>query len=338
MASDETPVDAALRNNDAQALAKHATPEELERLRSAEQVLQLARERVRNTSRWAVASQVMVGVVAAVGMLVNAYQSYTNKEQHDQQAHIDQDRWGREFLRAQRADKYRAFFETSVLATDPSNSDKRLVGYALLQEFVADEDYNSKATLMLEESLTQELRAGGAEAGHRHAIAAIVSALSQTTDCHALERAAQSIDRVVQHHKSAQDLDETKDVFRLYVRKLLGRAAIVCKSPDDFSDVRLPLAQTLGRMPELADAGARLKEAEVNTTLVNILADECRDEAEAGRRDCVPVFQHYLALCGHQPANRRAAESPACEQAKAVAAELERLLAPPPALDSAKDE
>ena len=78
--------------------------------------------------------------------------------QAQQQSAVDQDRWSREFVRAQRADKYRAFFETSVLATDPANADKRLVGYALLQEFVDDEDYNSKATLMLEESLMQELR------------------------------------------------------------------------------------------------------------------------------------------------------------------------------------
>jgi hypothetical protein len=35
-------------------------------------------------------------------------------------------------------DKYRAFFETTVLATDTANYDKRLVGYALLQEFVTD--------------------------------------------------------------------------------------------------------------------------------------------------------------------------------------------------------
>lgn len=341
MALDPAQVDKAFAENDAQTLARHATAEELERLRTAEQILQLARERKRNTSRWALVSQVMVSVVAAIGMLVNAYQSYANKQAHDHQANIDEARWNKEFSRAQRADKYRAFFETSVLATDPSNPDKRLVGYALLQEFVADEDYNSKATLMLEESLAQELRGatGGVEAAHRNAVVAIVSALSQTNDCHALERAAHTIDRVAQHHKDSQDAAETKDIFRLYVRRLLGRAAQTCKSPEDFFDVRRPLAQTLLRLPELADATTRLKEVEVNQRLVSILIEECRDEIEIGRTECVPMIEKYGVLCSQvvKPAEK-AVEGPACEAAKAGAKELATIVAAAAAADAADDQ
>ena len=52
----------------------------------------------------------------------------------------------------------------------------------VLQEFVQDRDYTQKAMLMLEESLSQELRSNtspGLDAEHRAAVVAILTALSQ---------------------------------------------------------------------------------------------------------------------------------------------------------------
>ena len=54
-----------------------------------------------------------------------------------------------------------------MLATDSANADKRLVGYALLQEFVSDNDYNIKAMLMLEESLARSSAATPGRASTR---------------------------------------------------------------------------------------------------------------------------------------------------------------------------
>jgi hypothetical protein len=335
MPTEPTPIEQAIDHHDAQALAKSASPDELSRLKVAEEVLQLARERKKNTSRMAVISNAMVGVVAAVGMLVNAYQSYSNSALQAHQRAVDEGRWNKEFTRAQRADKYRAFFETSVLATDPSNPDKRLVGYALLQEFVDDEDYNSKATLMLEESLSQELRGNndlGLEGAHRNAVVAIVGALSQSPDCHALERAARSIDRLAQRHASSGDTDESLEVFRIYVRKLMGRAALTCKTMREFSLVRHPLADTLTQVPKLVGATGRPKPAEVNAHLAQMLIDLCKAELENNPlSECTAILERYAVLCDEpgKPADQ-ALEKPACALVKVAAAEAQKAAAPPP--------
>ena len=120
MATDPAEIEKAIDAADAMALLKSASAEELERLKAIEQILQLARERRRHTLSWTLVSSTLVGVVAVVGMLVNAFQSYVNRQQQQLQSKADQERWTKEFTRAQRSDKYRAFFETSVLATDPA--------------------------------------------------------------------------------------------------------------------------------------------------------------------------------------------------------------------------
>ncbi len=316
MTNDPAAIEKAIEAADPIALMKSASPDEVERLKAVEQVLQYARDRKRNTSRWTLISSSLVGVVAVAGMLVNAYQSHINRLQQDQQSSVDQARWSREFERAQRADKYRAFFETSVLATDPANPDKRLVGYALLQEFVDDDDYNSKATLMLEESLTQELRsksADGLDETHRNAVVAIVSALSQSKDCHALERVARSIDRIAVHHAVAQDAEETAEIFRIYVRRLLGRASQVCKSMKDFAAVRRPLVQAIQLTPEIGWAMKRLTDAQANARVVQLLVDGCKEElAVASGSDCRGVIDHYRALCAAPGVAASKDEAPAC--------------------------
>lgn len=303
-----TDVAQAILGNDPLALSKSLSEAELARLKTAEEVLDLARNRKKNTSTWALASQALVGVVAVAGMLVNAYQSYANKQQQQQQAKLDQERWSKEFERAQRADKYRAFFETSVLATDPANPDKRLVGYALLQEFVEDEEYNSKATRLLEESLAQELRTNtlvGLDEQHRNMVLAIVTALSESTDCKALGRAARSFDRIARRHAVQRDEDETSEIFKIYVRRLVGRAAVACKSLKELDGVRRPLVETVLRAPEIAAAARGLTLSEANAAVARTLVDGCQDELGiTGVSECPAILQHYLALCGEPGARK----------------------------------
>jgi hypothetical protein len=313
----------AVKQADPKALLAHASTEELARLKTAEEVLQLARDRRRNTSRWTVLSSSLVGIVAVGGMLINGYQSQINRDQQQDQSRSDQERWAKEFERAQRADKYRAFFETSVLATDPSNPDKRLVGYALLQEFVDDQDYNSKATLMLEESLMQELRtkaATGLDESHRSAVVAIVTALAQSKDCHDLERASRSIDKVAVHHAVAQDAQETSEIFKIYVRKLLGRASQVCKTMKDFTSVRRPLVEAFQLTPELGWALKKLPDPIANARVVQLLIDTCTEEITvSSMTDCKLIFERYNAFCSEPGVAANPDEAPACEAIAAVA-------------------
>jgi hypothetical protein len=220
---------------------------------------------------------------------VRTHQSYANKQQHHQ-AQIDNERWSKEFQRAQRADKYRAFFETSVLATDPTNPDKRLVGYALLQEFVDDDDYNSKATRLLEESLVQELRsntAAGLDEQHRNMVLAIVTALSESTDCKALGRAARSIDKIAKRHAVQQDADETAEIYKIYVRRLVGRAALICKTMKELDGVRHPLVETMLRAPEIAGAKRGLTIPEANAIIARA-PGQLRGGAGDHRRQRMP--------------------------------------------------
>lgn len=312
-------IDRALKSNDPVALAKAAPKEELERIKAAEELLRLSRERTAPVSKWPQVSQGIVAVVAVAGMLVNAYQSYVNKVQTQEQTRTDQERWAKEFERAQRADKYRAFFETSVLATDPTNADKRLVGYALLQEFVDDADYNTKATLMLEESLMQELRSNtnvGLDEAHRNAVTAILTALAESPDCQALGRAARSIERIVERHSVQGDLEETGQIFGLYVHRLYGHAALVCKTYKDQELVRRPLAEALERMPGIVGASGHMKRVEANTRIAQILVERCSQEiALSGTSDCPRIYRQLASTCPDHPD-----EKPGCEIYQAAAA------------------
>ena len=310
----------ALDEEDPIELAKLANKDEIERLKEAETLLELRHQRKKRSSRLAIASQTMVALVAVGGFFANAYQSYMSKQQQQKQAQIDQDRWQREFQRAQQSDKYRAFFETSVLATDSTNPDKRLVGYALLQEFVADHDYNSKATLMLEESLMQELRgnAGGVlDDAHANAVVAILTALSQTDDCTALERAARSIDRVARKRlEASDDIDGTREVFKSYVRRIFGRALHICSNIHDVGQVRQPLRELLLRVPEIGDLKAPVTKAVANRRIVEILRDRCKDEfAVAMSPECDDAFDRYAALCTRPGRKSKPEEDPACQLA-----------------------
>jgi len=305
-------------------LARSASLEELQRMKAAEEVVRLRAERRKGGSRVALASQVIVGYVALAGFFVNAYQSYANKQQQEQQSRSDQEKWNKEFARASQADKYRAFFETSMLATDATNPDKRLVGYALLQEFVRDPAYDQKAMIMLEESLSQELRGSPADQlddAHRAAVLAILTSLGGTDDCRALQRAARSVDRVARRHARIKDQGETREVIEVYVRRLVGRAGLVCGTLKDFNAVRRPIRDTMLKNPDLLGLNDP-SEGDANLLIAEILRQRCLEEfAYSGATNCPEVLRGYAALCA-----RGGSEAPddrlACEVAKEAAAAL----------------
>ncbi|HET8724108.1 MAG TPA: hypothetical protein VFM53_07850 [Anaeromyxobacteraceae bacterium] len=288
------------RPADPAELARSATLDELQRMKVAEELHQLQVERTSRRSQVATFAQVVVGFVALAGLAVNAYQSWSNKQQQEHRDRAEAEKWTKEFARASQADKYRAFFETSMLATDSQNADKRLVGYALLQEFVRDPAYDEKAMIMLEESLSQELK-GSPKARldetRRAAVGAILTSLAGTDDCRVLQRAARSVDRVARFHARTRDDGETREVVDVYVRRLVGRAALVCGSLKDFKAVRLPIRDTMLRNPELLGLNEPT-EAEANLLMAAILRQACEEELSySGASDCPDILRAYAALC-----------------------------------------
>ena len=94
-------------------LARSASLDELQRMKVAEELHHLRSERTARRSRLGVAGQVLIGYVALAGLVVNAYQSYSNKQQQEHRDRTEMEKWNKEFARASQADKYRAFFETT---------------------------------------------------------------------------------------------------------------------------------------------------------------------------------------------------------------------------------
>ncbi|MHB8417368.1 MAG: hypothetical protein ACYDCL_04790 [Myxococcales bacterium] len=305
-------IEKALAEEDPLALAKRASGEELERLKISEEIMGLQHQRRQRGSPFAMAAQVVVAIVAIGGFVINMVQNYVNGHNQLVQERMDLTRWEQEFERAKRADKYRAFFETAALATDLTNPGKRLVGYALLQEFVADKDYNGKATLMLQQALAQELSADaqpGLSAAHRSAVEAIVTALAASRDCKDLERAARTIDFLGKRREETKDTEEAREVFEIYVRGLLGRAALVCPTLPELVRVRQPLRDTLVKLPEVGGLSGRLAPGAASLRLAEILRNGCRaEEAVSGVSDCPEIYGRYRKLCDAVPAAARSAE------------------------------
>ena len=307
-------------------LARSASLDELQRMKVAEELHRLRSDRRARRSWLAIAGPALVGYVALAGLMVNAYQSYSNKQQQEHRDKTEQEKSNKEFARSTQADKYRAFFETSMLATDSMNADKRLVGYALLQEFVRDPTYDEKAMIMLEESLSQELRGGPRDKlddARRAAVRAILTSLAGTDDCRVLQRAARSVDRVARYHAKTRDDGEARDVIEVYVRRLIGRAAMVCGSLKDFRAVRLPIRDTMLRNPELIGLNNPTN-AEANLLIAIILQQRCEEEMNySGASDCPEILRAYASLCdkgGREPEDDRLA----CQVAQEGAAALRR--------------
>ncbi len=315
------------RPPDPDELARSATLDDLQRLKMAEELHRLRSERTSRKSQLAGYGQIIVGFVALAGLGVNAYQSWSNKQQQEHRDRAEAEKWTKEFARASQADKYRAFFETSMLATDAGNNDKRLVGYALLQEFVRDPTYDEKAMIMLEESLSQELRGTpGArlDDARRAAVRAILTSLAGTDDCRALQRAARSVERVARFHARTRDEGETREVVDVYVRRLVGRAALVCGSLKDFRAVRQPIRDTMLRNPELLGLNSPT-EAEANLLMAAILRQKCDEEmAYSGASDCPAILRAYGKLCAGG-AREMAEDGPACDEVQAAVAGLENV-------------
>lgn len=307
-------------------LARNSTLDELQRMKAAEELHDLRAKRIRRRSRLAIAGQVLVGYVALAGLVVNAYQSWSNKQQQEHRDRTEQEKWNKEFARASQADKYRAFFETSMLATDSGNADKRLVGYALLQEFIRDPTYDEKAMIMLEESLSQELRAAPRDKlddVRRAAVRAILTSLAGTDDCRALQRAARSVDRVARFHVRTKDDGETREVVDVYVRQLVGRAALVCGTLKDFRAVRQPIRDTMLANPELLGLNSPT-DAEANLLMAAILRQTCEEEmAYSGASDCPAILRAYAALCD-KGAREQPDDQAACDVIAQGAAALPR--------------
>jgi hypothetical protein len=299
---DKPHAERATQNEDAFDLAERTSADELTRLKLSEELFELRYQRQRRRSRFQTLTQSLVGFVAVAGFFANAFQAYLNKQAQQKQQQMDQDRWSREFERAQRADKYRAFFETSALVTDENNPNKRLVGYALLKEFVSDPDYNDKATVLLTEALTQELRRDNLDHGlseeSRVAVARILDTLSHTPDCGALANAARSIEYITKRKAQFGNVEEAVEVFEVYVRRLLGQAALACSTFAEFQQVRRPLAQVLEKNPELSRQPTAPNRSRVNELLAQLLRNACVTEIATGAgADCPDIFEHYEHLC-----------------------------------------
>jgi hypothetical protein len=312
--------------DDPAELGRSTSLDELQRMKVAEELHRLRAERTARRSRLGIAGQVLIGYVALAGLVVNAYQSYSNKQQQEHRDRTEMEKWNKEFARSSQADKYRAFFETTMLATDSMNADKRLVGYALLQEFVRDPTYDEKAMIMLEESLSQELRGAPNDKlddARRASVRAILTSLAGTDDCRALQRASRSVDRVARYHARTRDEGETREVIEVYVRRLVGRAALVCGSLKDFRAVRLPIRDTMLRNPELIGLN-NPTDAEANLLIASILRQRCEEEMNySGATDCPEILRAYASLCdkgGREPEDDRAA----CQVAQEGAAALPR--------------
>ncbi len=291
---------AGLAKEDPVMMARAGSLEELQRLAVAEEVLEKRHQRRRRSGRIAILAQALVGYVALAGYFRQRLsRNWNNKKQAEERARADEERWAKEFKRAQNADKYRAFFETSALATDPVNSDKRLVGYALLKEFVDDKDYNGKATFMLEESLALELRGDkgpGLDEPHRAAVIAILTALSHTSDCRALAHAARSIDKLATRHAQSQDLEESREVMSLYAVRLVGRAAEVCNAKD-LLDVRRPIRDLIARLPTLAGLTGKPTPVDIDKRIAELVLKHCQDELSSGLSECTEVPHAWTKMC-----------------------------------------
>ncbi len=298
--SDSEKVDKALREDDARALAQALTKEEIEQISAAEGLLERRKSRTR-FRRFMLAGQAIAAYVALAGFFANAWQNYADKVEQHRRTEAEQDRWNKEFKRAQDADKYRAFFETSSLVTDP-NQGKHVIGYTLLREFVDDEQYKAKALTLLETALSQELRSNTASVGidqeRRVAITTIVTALGHTSDCGALERAARSVDRLGFRQDRIGDAEETSEVYSMYVRHVLGGGAKSCKDPRDFDRVRVPIRLALMKTPVLGGVTTKLDSRLASRRMAELLRDECEEEMSfSSTSDCDDVFRGYQQLC-----------------------------------------
>jgi hypothetical protein len=164
----------------------------------------------------------------------------------------------------------------------------------------------------------------GIDEPHRNAVVAIVTALADSSDCHALIRAAKSFDKVAKRHAKFGDVEETGEIFKVYIRRLVGQAAEACnKRSDDFKNIRRPIRDTLIKQPDIAGLKPPVTVTAANTRVAELLRDRClEDIAVSGASECPDIFKNYAEMCKAKDMTNRE-EAGACAVVTDVFEKLE---------------
>jgi hypothetical protein len=269
-------------------------------LKAAEDVIAARARAEERPSKIALASQALVGWLALIGVALNVFQMYSNRKQFEQQRASEEVRWKQEFDRTRASDKHNAFFQVAALVTD-GEVDRRLLGYALLGEFMGDKEYYDKAQLMLGERMAAETQAKDFNESHRNALRVIVRTLSQTHDCEALIQGATA----VHHLRRARDVQLSGDdgistpveeLYADFVRYIYGRALLICGGRhDEVKLIRNEIRAAL--IPYVKGKDDREKRMAGNRLMAQYLRDRCLDEPPGASSECPGIFNAWLLGC-----------------------------------------
>jgi hypothetical protein len=84
----------------------------------------------------------------------------------------------------------------------------------------------------------------------------------------------------------------------MYVRRLVGRAALTCKDEHDFDAVRQPIRDSLGKLPWLLGLSKTPPVDVLNRKVAELLVERCTDEEhKTGVTECPDIRRHYLRFC-----------------------------------------
>jgi hypothetical protein len=137
------------------------------------------------------------------------------------------------------------------------------------------------------------------------------------------------VDRVARRHARVKDQGETREVIEVYVRRLVGRAGLVCGSLEDFGAVRRPIRDTMLKSPDLLGLNDP-SEGDANLLIAELLRQGCQEElAYSGATNCPELLRGYAALCAKGGAAPD--ELPACEVVTSAAKALPPAAAQPDA-------
>jgi hypothetical protein len=298
--ADEAKIREALASRDAVKLAL-AAGADIGAIQAAEEVIAARVKAEQRPHFLTMASQALVGWLALIGVALNAVQMYSNRRQFELQRSTEEIRWQQEFQRSRAADKHNAFFQVAALVTD-GEVDRRLLGYALLGEFMGDKEYYDKAQLMLSERMASETEAKNFGESHRNALRVIVRTLAQTKDCDALIQGASSVHKLKKARDAQLSGDDgiatpVEELYADFVRYIWGRATTVCAGrPEELRLVRNEIRAAL--LPYVKGADEKEKRAAANKLMAQYLRDRCLEEAPGAISECPAIFQSLLQGCG----------------------------------------
>ena len=304
---DEKGIREALASRDPVRLAR-AAGSGINALKAAEDVIEAREKAESQPSKFALASQALVGWLALIGVALNVVQMYANHKQYDESRAADQQRWQLEFQRSQEADKHNAFLQVSALITD-GLIDRRLLGYALFGEFMGDKEYYDKAQLMLSERLGSEASAKEFDEAHRNAVRVIVRTLSQTKDCVALIQGASSIHKLKRARDTQLSGDDgiatpVEDLYADFVRYIYGRALLVCAGRyDELRLVRNEIRSAM--MPLMKGETPKEKAIAANRIIAQYLRDRCLDEPAGAASEWPAILEAYSARCAYLESKKK---------------------------------